>query len=172
MKFHQLIAAGLAWVALAALAGPGMTATEEVTATKEFMIFRDFREFRLRRFTKVFFDDAKIYVGRDPKENAAHTEKLREQATASLRQVLDLVGTEQGSQYTLSIRMIERTNYAIRNAERKPSLGHVSFALCMYPPGKYEDSCQNLTYEFFQRYERSAVFDKVLNMWAERVVVR
>jgi len=170
MKFHRVIAAGLAGVAVGILAVSDTFAGEVISTNREFMIFRDFKEFKIKKFAKVFFDDTKIYVGRDPKENTAHTEKLREQANTLLRKVLTLVSDEKQSEYTMSIRMEESTNFAIRNAERKPSVGHVSFAICSYPMGEIEDSCQNLTFEFFQPHPRSAVFEKTLILWIGRML--
>src|SRR5207249_4600470 len=138
---------------------------------KEFRIFRDFSDFKVKRFARVFFDSKLIYVGRNPKENEVNTEKLRHQANAFLRSHFEVVENIELSDYKLLIRMSPFTDYAIRNIELRPSIGNIVTGICRYPIGNIAVNCHNRTFYYFKGYEQSSLFDQILNMWLERVVM-
>jgi hypothetical protein len=155
---------------LVLLAPTHLEAVENVEIGKDFRIYRDFRDFKIQRHSLVFFNDDKIFVGDDAEQDRINTEKLRLLAREQLKPVLSFA-PKNAAEYMLVLRMHYYTNYAIRNIERKPAKGLVLLGLCRLPANKTEDDCQSHTFYFFENHELNAVFNKVVGMWIDRIIL-
>jgi hypothetical protein len=165
----RIIRQGLLIAPLVACIATPLEATQDIEISKDFRVSRDFADFRIERSSSVFFDDEKVFVGSTPTLNRMYSDELRDIAREQLRSVVSL-GPRGSATYNLLIRMESFTNYAIRNTERKPSKGSVVFAVCRLPAKRIEDDCQNLTFYFFDEYERRVMFSKAMSMWLDRIL--
>ena len=142
------------------------TAAEYVEETSTFLVIRDFLSFQIPRSSVVYFD-TKTPSGKDEPDA-----EIRDETRRLLAEQLSLVGEAAPAQYKLGIRLYEYTNYSIRAAGGRPAVGFIMFALCVLPFKETSESCQQLTFFYFDKEPRLTMFRRAASEWLALVVVQ
>src|ERR1043166_448046 len=142
----------LAFAIAALLATQPATATELVREAEGFLITRDFQRFTIPALASVFFKTSTPWGVDEPDA------EIRAETRRVLANQLNFVGAATEARYELHIRLEEYRNYAIRNNKGRPTQGFVMFAACALPFKETSESCQNLTFYYFESQSRLTAF--------------
>jgi hypothetical protein len=74
------------------------------------------------------------------------------------------------AKYALQIRLEEYTDYATRNSRGVASTGFIMFSVCTLPHNDMRKDCQNLTFYYFGRESRVAMFRRAVGTWLDLIL--
>src|SRR2546427_134560 len=106
MGLLRAMATRLAAAATACFLADGVL-TESVEVGRDFVIYHDFKQFKVKRLTKVCFYTDRVYEGDDPDKR----KQLLDQSRLLLAHIFSLVESKGDSEYTVRVRMGEYINY-------------------------------------------------------------
>jgi hypothetical protein len=139
-------------------------ATEWVKETRYFLISRDFQPFKIPASAAVFFKTKTPWGEERPDA------EIRDETRKLLASNLSFVDNPAEAQYELHVRLEEYTDYATRNSNRRPATGFVMFAICILPFKETSESCQNLTFYYFEGQPRLTMFRRAAEAWLALII--